>query len=763
MNRIALVFLSIVLCFMASCTSSNANKEYVSSSNLYRILVADKYGFMDENGKIVIEPQFEWAYLFSEGVCFARIGERRGLIDSTGTFTMEFGDTIHNVFYFVNGVSKIRCGLNNNIGVINKEGKTVIPAAQHTVSIEKDNDSVYIVVDESYSLFITNKITGDTKEIGIDRWKLTNKDGKAIGDTYDEILVGFRNGLCAVKLNDKWGYINWNGDLVIDTIYDFARVFSKEGIARVRQGNEHFFIDKSGNKLFSVDGTITGFTCNRAAVVLNGENCFVDTKGTKVFSVDADIIYPFNEKDKMATIVKNGQASKIDTMGNVVLRTNYEDIGAFIDGVAPVKKNDKWGYIDTTGNEIITVTNENYLYALHDKSSKIRAVLNTINGIECLTYYDLQGNLIWKDTPNGEKKLPANPERKDFVEYFDARMAELDPIEGVYYVTINDYYQDRENPNIIGSNGSESYFFAVVRDGRIEGFRTYFLDGSNQYWANKFVRIGESNDYAILKLDKDNDYSSEGRMTLDDPTCFEFRLEQGHNAWNNFFVTYEFVRDYPPMSDYEKFQKPEWSGTGFAIAEGFIVTNYHVTRGAKNIRIKGIGGNMKESCKGFVVASDKEHDLSIIKVVDKDFESLGSIPYGIGKVAVDVGDEVFVLGYPMTQSMGEEVKLTEGIISAASGYKGDVSMYQITAAVQPGNSGGPLFNSDGTVIGIVRAKHTNTENANYAVKVSYLYSLITSSDLGIDITGKNRIHSKKLSKKVKEIKDYVYLIECSSK
>ena len=108
-----------------------------------------------------------------------------------------------------------------------------------------------------------------------------------------------------------------------------------------------------------------------------------------------------------------------------------------------------------------------------------------------------------------------------------------------------------------------------------------------------------------------------------------------------------------------------------------------------------------------------------------------------------------------------EVKLTDGIISAASGYKGDNSMYQISAAVQSGNSGGPLFDNKGNVAGIICAKHTDAENANYAIKVSYLLSLIKSSDIGIKLPN-NNIGSKSLSKQVKQIEPFVYLIECNS-
>ena len=67
------------------------------------------------------------------------------------------------------------------------------------------------------------------------------------------------------------------------------------------------------------------------------------------------------------------------------------------------------------------------------------------------------------------------------------------------------------------------------------------------------------------------------------------------------------------------------------------------------------------------------------------------------------------------------------------------------------------------VIGIVCAKHAAVENANYAVKVSYLYSLVSKANLDVDIAGNNKMQGKTLSKKVKTVKDFVYLIECGSR
>ena len=96
---------------------------------------------------------------------------------------------------------------------------------------------------------------------------------------------------------------------------------------------------------------------------------------------------------------------------------------------------------------------------------------------------------------------------------------------------------------------------------------------------------------------------------------------------------------------------------------------------------------------------------------------------------MDVGEDVFVLGYPMTQALGNEIKLTNGIISARTGYQGDISTYQISAPVQPGNSGAPMFDSNGNIIGIVVAGVPGADNVGYAIKTLYLKVLIENTEI----------------------------------
>ena len=206
-------------------------------------------------------------------------------------------------------------------------------------------------------------------------------------------------------------------------------------------------------------------------------------------------------------------------------------------------------------------------------------------------------------------------------------------------------------------------------------------------------------------------------------------------------------------------QGSSWTGTGFALKNGYIVTNNHVVDGASSILVQGINGTTVEY-KAEVVAVDKNNDLALIRINDYRFDGFGSIPYSIKETLCDVGSDVFVLGYPLTSYMGEEIKLTNGIISSRSGYQGDITTYQISAPVQPGNSGGPMFDKNGNVVGVVNAGIPGAENVGYAIKTSYLCNLINSSVSSAIIPRNNTISTMSLSEKVKVLRNYTFYIKC---
>ena len=224
-----------------------------------------------------------------------------------------------------------------------------------------------------------------------------------------------------------------------------------------------------------------------------------------------------------------------------------------------------------------------------------------------------------------------------------------------------------------------------------------------------------------------------------------------------------YIKMYPTASSITNpSQNQEWSGSGFALKDGYIVTNYHVIEGAKSIQIQGVKGDFSAKYNAEIIATDKFNDLALLKVSDAKFTGFGTIPYNVKTSVSDVGEDIFVLGYPLTSTMGDEIKLTTGVISSKTGFQGDVSLYQISAPIQPGNSGGPLFDNKGNLIGVVNAKHTGAENVGYAIKTSYLRNLIESS-ISTNILPTNpQTATLSLPEKVKKLKNFVFMISCSN-
>jgi S1-C subfamily serine protease len=176
-------------------------------------------------------------------------------------------------------------------------------------------------------------------------------------------------------------------------------------------------------------------------------------------------------------------------------------------------------------------------------------------------------------------------------------------------------------------------------------------------------------------------------------------------------------------------ERPPLSGSGsgfFITPDGFFLTSYHVVKGADVVRIR-TGESVRDV---EIVKADPTNDIVVLKAEGQ----FSCIPIGL-PADLALGDDVFTIGFPAPQLQGVAPKLTKGNISAASGLEDDPRYFQISIPIQPGNSGGPLVDERGNVVGIVSSTLAPDvalsegfipQVVNYAVKTTYASSLLDS-------------------------------------
>jgi S1-C subfamily serine protease len=198
----------------------------------------------------------------------------------------------------------------------------------------------------------------------------------------------------------------------------------------------------------------------------------------------------------------------------------------------------------------------------------------------------------------------------------------------------------------------------------------------------------------------------------------------------------------------------QFSATGFLIdGSGFIATNAHVINKARNLIVENKKGDQFIAIPVYV---NKNTDLAILKVTDTSFKKINVLPYSIPRATAELGEQIFTLGYPR-----EVVVYGEGYLSAQSGSRGDTTAYQISISVNPGNSGGPIINKNGEVLGIISSKETNADGVVFAIKSKNIYKALeeikTAESIKLPsvatIKGMDRVHQ------IKKIEDCVFMVK----
>lgn len=211
-------------------------------------------------------------------------------------------------------------------------------------------------------------------------------------------------------------------------------------------------------------------------------------------------------------------------------------------------------------------------------------------------------------------------------------------------------------------------------------------------------------------------------------------------------VTKEKVKPFPG----------KYAGSGFLIsANGYVVTSYHVVKESDSVYLEN---EKAGTLKAVIVHNDPANDISILRIEPGETPWKLPLPYSLSKAEANLAEEVYTLGYPR-----EDVVFGEGSVSALTGFKQNPNAYQVSIPVNPGNSGGPLLNNKGDLIGIISGIQTETSGAAFAIKSTVLLDVIAAvpadtSGIPLVLPKQNILKNVSRVQQVKQWKDFVFMV-----
>lgn len=257
-----------------------------------RLKIGAKYGYINNNGQILIEPRFENAYKFAEGLAAVKILNKWGFIDTAGEMVID--PKFDDVWEFSEGLVRVKIG--SYWGYSDYKGKLIIePNYKETWRFSQGLTSV---------------------KIGT-RWGYINSTGNLVIKPNFDGTWWFTQNLSRVRVGQKWGYIDLKGELAIPLVFDYAWEFS-EGLACVKVGDHYGYIN------------------SKAEIVIPPQY----EAGTSFF-------------EGLAAVKIGQKWGYIDNQGKIFIQPEYSNTRKFSEGLAAVCLGNKWGYIDTTGDLVI--------------------------------------------------------------------------------------------------------------------------------------------------------------------------------------------------------------------------------------------------------------------------------------------------------------------------------------------------------------------------------------------------------------------------
>ena len=380
-----------------------------------------------------------------------------------------------------------------------------------------------------------------------------------------------------------------------------------------------------------------------------------------------------------------------------------------------------------------------------------------------------------------------NMSKEQIMKYYSVNRESLDPIEGIWiFSSVNeskfdsDFGHHKKGKNfrindykvaIIRNSLDDNKFNVIsyeslkssVNYGEIKG--VFYLSITPKIYEYKFVsyssEVNGNQEWITFTLSDDNN-----RLV----GMWDTGIETDFMSLKSKFKI-SYIKEHSSF-DRKDFKEEVYIGSGLLISEsGLIVINYHVIEDKDEIEI--FFPIIDRTTKAKVILKDKINDIAILRLNDFNFSNIckNSIPFTISNSReIKLGQDVFTLGFPLGEILGKSAKLSTGTINSLYGIQDDPRLFQISNPIQPGNSGGPLFNKRGELVGVVvstlNAKYFYEnadiipQNVNFAIKSNYLLNLISMlPEEDKIIKRKNKLVDKGLENQIELLTPFIVKIK----
>lgn len=332
--------------------STASQSKYINTNGLYLIRDDNGFGYINEEGKVIIAPRFENAFQFSEGYAVASVGDKFGYIGEDGRW--KINPQFEACTDFIDGFAVVKNG--RNIIIINKEGKSISNTQLRDVRIsdglfshshsEETESYIFSPRRSDLKIFTQNGLAVKVEN----KWGVINKKGTFLIEPIYDFIGDFTDNLAPVSLNNKFGYINERGEIIIQPQFDFAGDFSKNH-AIVKVGVKSGIIDKKGKFIMNpiyddiqstFDKNIFIFRSTEKAGLLSLE------KG------ELNISYShISVNGKTFIVTQEGKYGLIDKKGTILITPQYDFLSQTRNNLLLAKQKDKFGYVNEKGEVII--------------------------------------------------------------------------------------------------------------------------------------------------------------------------------------------------------------------------------------------------------------------------------------------------------------------------------------------------------------------------------------------------------------------------